>query len=105
MVDRTKRHSRAIATALLAVLSFGGLAHAADPGDSRLVDAARNHDKAALRALLAQKVDVNARSNDGSTAILWLAHWNDLESADLLIAAGADANAANDFKMTPLSEA
>ena len=54
---------------------------------------------------LTQKVDINARSSDGSTALLWLAHWNDLDTANLLLGAGADANTANDFRMTPLSEA
>ena len=41
----------------------------------------------------------------GLAALLWAAHWNDLATADLLIRAGADANAANDFRTTPLSEA
>jgi hypothetical protein len=36
---------------------------------------------------------------------LWAAHWNDLQDAELLVRAGADANAANDFRMTPLSQA
>ena len=43
------------------------------------------------------------RAHDGSTALLWAAHWNDLETADLLIRAGADVNAANDLRVTPLS--
>jgi ankyrin repeat protein len=82
-----------------------GLSHAAETSDSRLVDAARNQDPKAVRTLLGQKVDINARSSDGSTALLWLAHWNDLDTANLLLAAGADANVANDFRTTPLSEA
>jgi ankyrin repeat protein len=52
-----------------------------------------------------QRADVNVRSADGSTALLWAAHWNDLATAELLLRAGADPNAANDFKMTPLSQA
>jgi uncharacterized protein len=101
------RHRRvtAVAFSLLMVSGFAGLSHAADTGDSRLVEAAKNQDQKAVRELLNQKVDVNARANDGSTALLWLAHWNDLDTADLLLGAGADANAANDFKMTPLAEA
>jgi ankyrin repeat protein len=90
---------------LTIALVFASLAHAADPADARLVEAARTQDQKAIRALLSQKVDVNARANDGSTALLWLAHWNDPETADLLVAAGADANIANDFQTTPLSEA
>lgn len=91
--------------AIAVLLLASGLSQAADTSDSRLVDAARNQDQKAVRTLLAQKVDVNARSSDGSTALLWLAHWNDLDTANLLLGAGADANVANDFRMTPLSEA
>ncbi len=86
--------------ALLAATAFAGLTCAAD-----LVEAARNQDFAAIRTLLNQKADAKARSNDGSTALLWAAHWNDTGTADLLLAAGADPNAANDFGMTPLSQA
>ena len=80
-------------------------AAAAEPADSPLVEAARKQDQGAIRALLNQKTDVNARASDGSTALLWLAHWNNFDTADLLLRAGADANLANDFRMTPLSEA
>ncbi len=65
---------------------------AAAIGEPPLVDAARQQDQAAVRTLLNQKVDVNARSSDGSTALLWAAHWNDADTADLLLKAGADAN-------------
>jgi len=91
----------------LTVLMLPAFAFAATTGeaaDSRLIDAARQQDQTAVRALLGQKVDVNARSSDGSTALLWAAHWNDVETADLLLGKGADANIANDFRMTPLSE-
>jgi uncharacterized protein len=90
--------------ALMLLLALG-FSSAAETPDSRIVDAARNQDQKAVRTLLTQKVDVNARSSDGSTALLWLAHWNDFETANLLLGAGADANTANDFRMTPLSEA
>src|SRR5262249_21180920 len=73
--------------------------------DLRLIDAVRNQERQQARILLDQHVDVNARSGDGSTALLWAAHWNDFGTAQLLIRAGADANSANDFRMTPLFEA
>ena len=73
--------------------------------DLRLVDAARNQDPQQVRNLLNQRADVNVRSEDGSTALLWAAHWNDLATARLLVRAGADANVANDLRMTPLSQA
>jgi ankyrin repeat protein len=90
---------------MLAVTGFAGVAIAAGTSDSRLPEAARTQDAKAVRSLLSQKADVNARSSDGSTALLWLAHWNDAETADLLLKAGADANTTNDFGMTPLSQA
>jgi ankyrin repeat protein len=106
MFDLDGRHwVRHPALALLLVSSVGGPAMAAELSDSRLVNAARDQDQKAVRTLVAQKADVNARSSDGSTALLWLAHWNDAETADLLLRAGADANTANDFRTTPLSEA
>src|SRR5579872_2704099 len=99
MLDRHLRHC------LLAITGLAGVATAAGTVDLRLPEAARNQDAKAVRTLLAQKADVNARSSDGSTALLWLAHWNDTETADLVLKAGADANVANDFGMIPLSQA
>jgi len=90
------------AACLTTLLAVARPAAADDPG---LVDAARNQDAARVRVLLAGKADVNARSEDGSTALLWAAHWNDVDTADLLIRAHADANIANDFGMTTLSRA
>src|SRR5688572_28882775 len=89
------------AACLLTLLAVAGPRAAPDD----LVDAARNQDQARIRALLTHKTDVNARAGDGSTALLWAAHWNDAATADLLIRAHADANLANDFGMTPLSRA
>jgi len=67
-----------------------------------LIDAARNSDAVALRSLLKQRVDVNAATADGTTALHWASYRDDLESADLLIRAGAKVNAANDLGATPL---
>lgn len=103
--DDNRRWMKAPLLALLVVSGFAIAATAPDANETRLVDAARTQDSKAVRTLLNQKANVNARSSDGSTALLWLAHWNDAETADLLLKAGADANAANDFRMTPLSQA
>jgi ankyrin repeat protein len=96
--DQRNRLAGAILMTLLTVA-----AASAATVDRRLVEAARSQDQSAVRALLDQHVDVNARSNDGSTALLWAAHWNDAATAGLLIRAGADANISNDFRITPLS--
>lgn len=87
--------------ALSLTLSIAAAAAAQD--DLRLVEAARNQDRATVRTLLNQRVAVDGRSPDGATALLWAAHWNDLETAQLLLRAGANANATNDFRITPLS--
>ena len=70
--------------------------------DRRLVDAAKHRDRAAVGVLLDQGVDADTPQGDGATALHWAAHWNDLETADRLIAAGANVDAANDLGATPL---
>ncbi len=85
------------------MVSLLSVATLAAEGDLRLVEAAKNRDREAVRSLLQQQFDVNAPQGDGATALAWAAHWNDLETAVLLIRAGADANAANDYGVTPLS--
>jgi ankyrin repeat protein len=90
---------RMVAASVAALLLTGSLAAAAD---LRLVTAARNQERAAVKALLQERVDVNAAQPDGATALAWAAHWNDLEMADMLLAAGADVNAANEYGVTPL---
>ena len=83
------------------LLSVAGLFAAGD--DLRLVKAAEQGDKEAVRDLLEQKVDANNAQPDGATALAWAAYRDDLETAELLIRAGADANAANVNGITPLS--
>jgi uncharacterized protein len=71
-------------------------------GRPPLVDAARNRDWHALRALLQEKADVNAAEGDGATALHWSCYHDDEESADLLLRAGVAVNAATDLGVTPL---
>jgi ankyrin repeat protein len=98
-----KTMRRAAAGRLLIPLGFAVLLMGAgDGGRPPLVDAARNGDWDAVRALVQQKTDVNAAEGDGSTALQWASYHNDLESAELLIRAGADVNAATDLGVTPL---
>ena len=68
----------------------------------RVIDAVRSGSTEAVRALLKQKVDVNAAERDGTTALHWAAHANNLELAQLLLRAGANANAVNRYGVAPL---
>ncbi len=70
--------------------------------DVRLTDAARNGDRAAVRSLLQQKVDVNSPAMDGTTALHWAVRADDLETVDLLIRSGANAKATDRYGITPL---
>ncbi|HYL19182.1 MAG TPA: ankyrin repeat domain-containing protein [Burkholderiales bacterium] len=85
------------------VLFAGGVAFATASSDLRLVEAVKNKDTREARTLLQQHVDANAHEADGATALMWAAHWDDLDTATLLIRAGANANAANDHGVTSLS--
>ena len=70
--------------------------------NTELVQAARQGDPATVRTLLQQRIDPNAIDGDGSTALHWASHHNDLELANLLLQAGANPNATNDLGVTPL---
>src|SRR5262245_16268058 len=96
LTSMLKKLSRScvVAGALAVVLAGASVASAAG---LPLVDAAKSADRNALRQLLQQKADVNAAEGDGTTALHWASYRDDIESADLLIRAGAKVNAANDL--------
>jgi ankyrin repeat protein len=77
---------------LLCVLCGGAFASAAA---SDLADAVMNRDAGAVRALMQRRADVNAPQNDGTTALMWAARYDDLDAADLLIRGGARVSSAN----------
>src|SRR5881409_3241371 len=70
--------------------------------DMRLAEAAMKRDTAAVRALVQQKVDVNAPGKDGTPALHWIVRVDDLDTAKLLIRAGADVKFADRYGVTPL---
>jgi ankyrin repeat protein len=84
---------------LLIFLAFSlGVAHAESP----LADAAMRGDISTVRALLYRTVDVNSTQADGMAALHWAVRNNDLETADLLLKAGADFRMPNRTAATPL---
>src|SRR4249920_3626964 len=91
--------TRSAALALCAVVAGAHLAAAAD---TRLAAAAQNRDATAVQSLLQLKPDVNAAQPGGATALHWASHWDEVATADLLLRAGANPNAVNDYGITPL---
>src|SRR5262245_39790208 len=89
----------ALATLITAAAAFGAAA------DQRLVNATKNRDFSSIPSLLKQKADVNGPDADGMTPLHWAAHWNELDLVKQLLAAGANAKAANRYGVTPLHEA
>jgi ankyrin repeat protein len=73
--------------------------------ESRLADAVEKSDRAAIRTLLKQRVEVNAPQVDGMTALHWAAYHDDVKTAKLLVAAGANVKAENRYGVTALSMA
>jgi ankyrin len=69
---------------------------------SDVADAVMRGKKDVLRTLLNQKVDVNVPQVDGTTALHWAVRADDLESADLLLKAGARLSAATRDGATPM---
>ena len=90
---------------LILAAAVAGTAPLSAAQDARVVEAAAAQDLEAVRTLVDRGADVDTPWADGSTALLWAAHWNDLEMADLLLAAGAAVNAADDHGVTPLERA
>ena len=83
------------------VLLWPAAGLAAGAGE-QLLEAVRNGDTTAVRALVEQGVDVTVPEGDGATALHWAAYADDVETADLLIRAGAGVDATNDLGVTPL---
>ena len=83
-------------------VATGTVPAAANVDDQPLIDAARAENADAVRTLLADGADVNARQPDGATALHWAAYRDDHEVAAILLEADADVRAANELGATPL---
>jgi ankyrin repeat protein len=70
-----------------------------------LVSAVRAGDTARIAALLDAGAPVNTPEADGTTALHWAAHRDDMATAERLIRLGADATRANRYGVMPISVA
>jgi ankyrin repeat protein len=94
--------NRLVIRSLFAGLLFVISLEAAGAATVGLIDAIKAADRAAIRGLLQQRIDVNAAEPDGATALHWAARTNDLQTVEMLIRAGANVKAANRYGVTPL---
>jgi len=93
------------ATILASVLSLplvAGAALAADTGNSALVNAAKQGDRAAVQSILSGPAKQEIAATQGVAALIWAASHNDKEMVDLLLSAGVNPKAANEFGATAL---
>jgi ankyrin repeat protein len=60
-------------------------------------------DTVAVRSLVGQKVDPNIPGADGTPALHWAVRVDDVDTAKLLVGAGAKATMANRYGLTPLA--
>ena len=83
---------------LLGLLSLGATGRGVP-----LVEAVKAKDVATVRALLQQPLDVNVAELDGTTALHWAVHGDDLDIVALVLNAGAEVTATNRYGVTALS--
>ena len=82
-----------VSTFILAALVLLAIGCATD--DNRLIGAASNGNTGALKALLGRGAEVNARDENGQTALYHAAWKGRTDAVQVLLAAGAEVNARN----------
>lgn len=71
--------------------------------DFRLIQAVKDQDLASIRILLDSGIDVNAAEADGSRALHWSVHRNNIDITRLLLETGIEVNAKNRYEVAALS--
>ena len=69
----------------------------------RLIDAAKTGNASAVTSLLRQRVPVDAKEPDGTTALHWAARLDRVDIVQALLRAKAPVNAATRYGVTPLT--
>lgn len=74
-------------------------------GESELVSMIASGQREAVLVMINDGVDVNAAQSDGTTALMYAAHQNDLQLVKALVSAGASVKQVNDYGASVISEA
>ncbi len=84
----------------LCVLTLGV---GAEPSENALLAAVKRHDQPLLRRLLATDArGANSVDPDGTSALMWAVHFDDLEMVDALLSAGSTVTVTNRYGVGPL---
>ena len=89
------------ATFLIAIVSAAGLEAAG--GSIRLIDAVKQGNRTAVRALITERANVNAAEPDGMTALHWAVRSDDTQTVQMLIRAGANVKAVSRYGIAPIT--
>ena len=68
----------------------------------QIIKAVEDNNATEVIRLIQAGTDVNARDNIGYTALMWAAHYDEVDAAKALIQAGADVNAKDNIGYTAL---
>ncbi len=88
---------------LLFVSSVPDRGHSAERIGTEIADAVEHKEFAKVRQLIDAKAAVNAKQNDGMTALHWAAFHNRESTVKHLLSAGAGVNQPNDYGVRPLT--
>src|SRR3954470_7153697 len=91
-----------IIASAVSILFLTGAAPAA-PARAALADAAEKMERAQIRALIRQHVDINAPQPAGMPPLHWATYHDDLDIAQLLVRSGPSVKPASRYGVTPLS--